>query len=86
MKRLKFEVKKTSGMLPRSYLSFKTELAKDIDVCTKKGVILSPKLEIKISGDGARVSRVSNCIVISYSMTGLTESSQSHLNQSTCGC
>ena len=77
-----FSVKRTPGMLPGSYLCFKDELTKDIKSLPDfySGKTSDRRcIKVKISGDGAKVSRVSNFIVISY--TFLNEISQSSLQQ-----
>ena len=58
----------------------KTELSKDIIELKRKGINIPDKLKIKISGDGAKVSRVSNFVVLSYSIMDVCDT-QSHLNQ-----
>ena len=68
-----FEVKRTPGMLPGSYLSLQTELIKDLQNAESEGMPLPDTLKIKISGDGAKVSRISNFIVSLKTL--------SHLNQ-----
>ena len=67
---------RTPGLLPGSYLSFKTEINNDVQKCKDK----PKKLKIKISGDGAKVSRISNFIVVSWSIIE-DEQCVSHLHQ-----
>ena len=70
------EVMRTPGLLPGSYLSFKTEINNHVQKCKDK----PKKLKIKISGDGAKVSRISNFIVVSWSIIE-DEQCVSHLHQ-----
>ncbi|MCG7867336.1 MAG: hypothetical protein JAY74_13350 [Candidatus Thiodiazotropha taylori] len=72
-----FDIKRTPGMLPGSYLSLKVELEKDL---TNSEAPLPDLLKIKISGDGAKVSKISNFIIISYSYIDNIDT-LSHLNQ-----
>lgn len=71
-----FTVHRTPGMIPGSYISLRSELEKDIKSIEKKEDMI---IRIKESGDGAKVSRVSNFIAVSYSVIEL-ESSNSHFN------
>ena len=75
-----FEVKRTPGMLPGSYLSLQKELIKELEYAELEGMPLLDTLKIKISGDSAKVSRISNFIVISYAHLD-TLNTLSHLNQ-----
>ena len=73
----KFEVMRTPGLLPGSYLSFK----KEINDYVQMREDVPKKLQVKVSGDGAKVSRISNFIVTSWSVID-DEHSTSHFNQS----
>lgn len=74
-----FEVHRTPGMIPGSYLSLKSELSKIIHEFKVSETDSEEKLKIKLSGDGAKVSRVSNFLVLSFSVLG--ENSSSHMRQ-----
>ena len=73
----KFDVNRTPGMLPGSYMSLESEL---IQICRETNPTTDEILKIKISGDGAKVSRVSNFLVVSFSVLG-DNCSNSHINQ-----
>ena len=75
-----FEIHRTLGMLPGSFFSLTEELQKDITRIQKEKQNLPATITIKLSGDGARVSRVSNFLVFSYSWIDFDDSN-SHLNQ-----
>ena len=77
----KIEMNRTPGLLPGSFVSLESELLKFIQGCCESNTPLPDKLKIKISGDGAKASRISNFIVISFSMVFDENFSQSHLNQ-----
>ena len=75
-----FDIKRTPGMLPGSFLSLKGQLVKYIERCNFTNEE-SHTIKVKISGDGAKVRRVSNFVVMSYSVLG--EDTASHLEQQT---
>ena len=75
-----FEVKRTPDMLPGSYLSLQTEFIKDLQNAESEGMSLPDTLKINISGDDAKVSRISNFIVISYAHVESLKTLR-HLNQ-----
>ena len=75
-----FDVKRTPGMLPGSYLSIQTELENLVLAIEKDEGTIPTNLKIKISGDGAKVSRVSNFIVVSFSLVN-GKGGVSHKNQ-----
>ena len=66
----KFDVSRTPGMLPGSYLSLESELSKIVreTKLINDDAEYEQSLKIKISGDGAKVSRVSNFLVILFSV------------------
>ena len=77
-----FDIKRTPGMLPGSFLSLKDQLAKYIQGCKfSDEESESHTIKVKISGDGAKVSKVSNFVVMSYSIIG--EGTACHLDQQT---
>ncbi|CAC5397270.1 unnamed protein product [Mytilus coruscus] len=58
-----FEIYRTTGNIPGAYVSLKSEL----ENCFKKFETLpSETIKIKISGNGTRVTRISNFIVLSF--------------------
>jgi hypothetical protein len=60
-----YKFQRTAGNIPGAYVSFKEELIKYI----KSNVSAdSQLLKVKISGDGSKVSRISNFIVLSFSI------------------
>ncbi|VDI74504.1 Hypothetical predicted protein [Mytilus galloprovincialis] len=64
-----FEIYRTTGNIPGAYVSLKSEL----ENCFKKFETLpSETIKIKISGDGTRVTRISNFIVLSFSIISET--------------
>ena len=75
-----FEVLRTPGLLPGSYLSFKKEIVNYIESARSKSNKVPEKLKLKVFGDGAKVSRISNFIVVSNSVIE-NEVSSCHLNQ-----
>ena len=76
-----FDVSRTLGRLPGSYLSLETELSRIVREMkfTNGDADVEQDLKIKISGDGAKVSRVSNFLVVSFSV--LDDNSNSHMSQ-----
>ena len=76
----KFGVSRTPGMLPGSYLSLESELSKIVreTKLINDDAEYEQSLKIKISGDGAKVSRVSNFLVISFSVLGEEINSHKH--------
>ena len=75
-----FDVSRTPGMLPGSYLSLESELSRIVRETkfTNGDADFEQDLKIKISGDGAKVSRVSNFLV---SFSVLDDNSNSHMSQ-----
>ena len=63
-----FDVKRTPGMLPGSYLSLQTELVDLILAIEKDEGTIPSHLKINITGDGAKVRRVSNFTAFSFSL------------------
>lgn len=75
-----YETKRIPGMLPGSYLSFEKEIIRDINMAQNSGETIPNKIQIKLSGDGAKVSRVSNFVIVSYAILNINQSS-SHQSQ-----
>jgi hypothetical protein len=60
-----FAINRTLGNIPRAYVSLRSELT---DIIKNRTTNHEDKLQIKISGDGTKVTRISNFIVISFSI------------------
>jgi hypothetical protein len=60
-----FAINRTPGNIPRAYFSLRSELT---DIIKNRTTNHEDKLQIKISGDGTKVTRISNFIVISFSI------------------
>ena len=73
-----YDIIRTPGMLPGSFLSLKDQLVKYIKQRDFSREELHT-IKVKISGDGAKVSRVSNFIVMSFSI--VDGGTSSHLDQ-----
>ena len=76
-----FDVSRIPGMLSGSYLSLESELSRIVreTKVTNGDADVGQDLKIKISGDGAKVSRVSNFLLVSFSV--LDDNSNSHMSQ-----
>lgn len=59
-----FHVERTPGLTPGAFVSIKDEITSYIK---RKSIENSQVLKVKLSGDGARVSRISNFVTISIS-------------------
>lgn len=60
-----FAINRTPGNIPGAYVSLRSELT---DIIKNRTTNHEDKLQIKISGDGTKVTRISNFIVISFSI------------------
>ena len=70
-----FQVLRSPGLMP----GFKSELCRHINTLRSNGSEVQDTLRIKVSGDGTRLSRVSNFVVMSYSL--LVVPTLSHIDQ-----
>ncbi|CAG2186020.1 unnamed protein product [Mytilus edulis] len=70
-----YHYERTPGNIPGAYISLENEIIKYVKYQDTEE---TDKLQIKISGDGSRVSRISNFVVFSFSVItdGLTLSSK----------
>ena len=60
-----FAINRTPGNIPGAYVSLRSELT---DIIKNRTTNHEEKLQIKISGDGTKVTRISNFILISFSI------------------
>ncbi|XP_076086100.1 uncharacterized protein LOC143056822 [Mytilus galloprovincialis] len=60
-----FAIHRTPGNTPGAYVSLKSEL---INIIKTRAFDQQDKIQIKISGDGTKVTRISNFIVISFAV------------------
>lgn len=60
-----FHIERTPGNIPGAYMSLQKDLSNFLEKLTMP---VANKIQIKISGDGSKVSRISNFVVLSYSL------------------
>jgi hypothetical protein len=60
-----FAINRTPGNIPGAYVSLRSELT---DIIKNRTTNHEEKLQIKISGDGTKVTHISNFILISFSI------------------
>ncbi|KAJ7382866.1 hypothetical protein OS493_032235 [Desmophyllum pertusum] len=62
-------VKPTRGPEPGAQISFREFLIRKLKLLLKKGKLSTDKpIRVKISGDGARMTRLTNYVILSYSL------------------
>ena len=76
-----FEIQRTPGSFPGAFLSFDTELRRAIAEEFKE--TKPDKICVKLAGDGAKVTRISNFVTIQFSVLSDKASSISYENQRT---